>query len=196
MSSDWPRAEHGFGDTSRRPTPTARGCHRFRHRVRHLVRHLVRHRDRRPAESRPSRRPRGRRTVRRRAPPTTSRRAPRTVPRRALPTVRRRPRAKALARVVAYGLTRTGSSCGRARRVSSAGYARLVTSVRTLLDRTLGRLALVGADPCDDDDTRQREGACVDRFDLHPSTRGSEVSTRDGRRRTVCFSSGSGRVGR
>jgi class 3 adenylate cyclase len=37
----------------------------------------------------------------------------------------------------------------------------LVTSVRTLLDRTLGRLALVGADPSDDEDTRLRKGLLV-----------------------------------
>jgi guanylate cyclase len=48
-----------------------------------------------------------------------------------------------------------------ARRVSSAGYARLVTSVRTLLDRTLSRLALVGADPSDDEDTRLLKGLLV-----------------------------------
>ena len=45
--------------------------------------------------------------------------------------------------------------------MSSAGYARLVTSVRTLLDRTLSRLALVGADPSDDEDTRLRKGLLV-----------------------------------
>ena len=36
-----------------------------------------------------------------------------------------------------------------------------MTSVRTLLDRTLSRLALVGADPSDDEDTRLRKGLLV-----------------------------------
>ena len=36
-----------------------------------------------------------------------------------------------------------------------------MTSVRTLLDRALSRLALVGADPSDDEDTRLRKGLLV-----------------------------------